>query len=375
MENMVNAAFWQGKRVLVTGHTGFKGGWLCLWLQSMGAQVTGFSLPPTSMPNLFDVAQVADGMASVIGDLRDRDSVQSLFALHRPEIVFHLAAQSLVGASYEDPVGTYASNVMGTVHVLDAARSCSCVRAVVNITSDKCYENREWCWPYRENDPLGGYDPYSSSKACAELVTAAYRRSFLAKAGCALASARAGNVIGGGDWAVSRLVPDLMRAVRDRQSVSLRHPNAVRPWQHVLDALHGYMLLAERLWKDGGCYGEPWNFGPAQEDMKPVVWLAEKLLALRGQMDFLVREEGDSFHEAGILKLDSSMARMRLGWSPRLSLEQALAWVAEWYAAFDAGGNMRALSEKQLSRYQEGGGAHDCPLLSFLFRTIEAYIR
>jgi CDP-glucose 4,6-dehydratase len=265
--------FWKGKRVLVTGHTGFKGGWLSLWLQQMDAEVCGYSLPAPTDPSLFVVAHIADGIRSVEGDIRDLEHLKRVVAEFRPEIVFHLAAQPLVRQSYRDPVETYSTNVMGTVNVLEAVRQVGGVRVVVSITSDKCYENREWCWAYRENEAMGGYDPYSSSKGCAELVTAALRNSFFhpdkfAEHGVAVASARAGNVIGGGDWAKDRLVPDMIRAFMCRETVVVRSPNAVRPWQHVLDPLSGYLRLAEKLWESGGEFAEAWNFGPAEDDAR-----------------------------------------------------------------------------------------------------------
>lgn len=352
MENLVTGAFWGGKKVLVTGHTGFKGGWLCLWLQSLGAEVTGYSLQAPSVPSLFETASVADGMVSLNGDIRDAARLEAVFAEFRPEIVFHLAAQSLVRPSYEDPADTYATNVMGTINLLQAVRKTSGTRAVVNVTSDKCYENREWLWPYRENEALGGFDPYSSSKACAELVTASWRKSFLADSGCALASARAGNVIGGGDWARDRLVPDIMNAIAGRRPLTIRNPAAVRPWQHVLEPLCGYLLLAEKLWQEGETYAEAWNFGPDMDDMRPVSWLVERLVALRGGATEIILDASRQPHEAGVLKLDSSKARARLGWMPRLGLARTLEWVASWYGAYPGRDGMRRLTEGQIAEYQ-----------------------
>ena len=273
----VNPDFWRGRRVLLTGHTGFKGSWLSLWLQAMGAELHGLALAPDSSPALFDEARVAEGMTSHLGDIRDLATVRATFDATRPEVVLHLAAQPLVRASYADPVATYACNVMGTVHELEAARATPGVRAVVNVTTDKVYENREWRWGYREDEPLGGHDPYSSSKACADLVASAYRRSFLQAQGVRLASARAGNVIGGGDWAADRLVPDLLRAFDAGQSPEIRHPAAVRPWQHVLEPLAGYLLLAQRLCLEGEAFAQAWNFGPRDDDNRPVRWIVERL--------------------------------------------------------------------------------------------------
>ena len=258
----VDPGFWAGKRVFLTGHTGFKGSWLSLWLQTMGAKVTGFALAPPTSPSLFEAARVADGMTSIIGDIRDAAALKDALVAADSEIVLHMAAQPLVRASYDDPVGTYATNVMGTVHLLEAVRAAASVRACVVVTTDKCYENREWAWGYREDEPMGGFDPYSNSKGCSELVTSAYRRSFFQHSGIALGSARAGNVIGGGDWAADRLVPDILRAFEQNKPVVIRNPNATRPWQHVLEPLSGYLVLAERLYNDGQAFAEGWNFGP-----------------------------------------------------------------------------------------------------------------
>ena len=267
----MNPAFWKGKRILLTGHTGFKGSWLSLWLQSMGAPVVGYALAPPTNPSLFEVAEVGRGMTSVIGDIRDLEHLCAVFAEHKPEIVIHMAAQPLVRYSYIEPVETYSTNVMGTVNLLEAVRGTDSVKAVVNVTSDKCYENREWVWNYRENEAMGGYDPYSNSKGCAELVTAAYRNSYFhsekyKEHGVALASGRAGNVIGGGDWAGDRLIPDIMRAITQNLAVNIRNPHAIRPWQHVLEPLSGYLMLAQKLYEEGAAYAEGWNFGPSDED-------------------------------------------------------------------------------------------------------------
>ena len=348
----INRKFWRGKRVFLSGHTGFKGSWLSLWLQSLGAEVHGFALEPPTEPNLYTVARIGDGMASsVIADIRDGAMLAASFQAAKPEIVFHLAAQALVRYSYVQPVETYAINVMGTVNLLEAVRATPGVRAVVNVTSDKCYENREWVWGYREHEPMGGHDPYSSSKGCAELVTAAYRRSFFNQAGIALASARAGNVIGGGDWAVDRLIPDFLRAADAGETLKIRSPHAIRPWQHVLEPLRGYLMLAERLYVEGDKAAEPWNFGPANEDARPVRWIVERLTELRSD----VKCECDSApqsHEAYYLKLDSSKAHARLGWRPRWQLETALTKTLEWHEAWRHGEDMRALTLTQIAGYQ-----------------------
>jgi CDP-glucose 4,6-dehydratase len=345
------AAFWRGRRVLVTGHTGFKGSWLCLWLQSLGAEVTGLSLAPATSPNLFDAARVGEGMVSLIGDIRDAGAVREAFATSRPEVVLHLAAQALVRPSYADPVDTFATNVVGTATVLDAARADG-VRAVVSVTSDKCYENREQVWGYREDDPMGGHDPYSASKGCAELVTASFRRSyFSSRDGAQLASGRAGNVIGGGDWSVDRLIPDIVRAFSVGEPVVIRSPDSLRPWQHVLEPLAGYLLLAERLVVDGARFAEGWNFGPADTDARPVRWIVERM-AERWGAGATWRVEPSGLHEARLLKLDCSKAHADLGWSPRLALSDTLDWLIDWYRAHLDGADMRAVTLGQIDRFR-----------------------
>jgi CDP-glucose 4,6-dehydratase len=354
---VVTGTFWKDKRVLVTGHTGFKGSWLSLWLQSLGAQVVGYALAPPTSPSLFDIARVGDGMASVIADVRDLDALLAAFARHRPEVVIHMAAQPLVRHSYEDPVGTYSTNVMGLVNVLEAVRNTPGVRAVVNVTTDKCYENREWIWGYRENDRMGGYDPYSNSKGCAELVTAAYRSSFFntsryAEHGVGLATARAGNVIGGGDWAPDRLIPDILSAFERGRVVDIRNPHAIRPWQHVLEPVRGYLALAERLYSDGPVFAEGWNFGPTDEDAKPVGWIVESMAALWGGDARWEIDLGVHPHEASYLKLDTSKARSRLGWHPALRLSDALKLIIDWSRQRQAGEDMRQRSLGQIQAYQ-----------------------
>lgn len=348
----MDTAFWQGKRILVTGHTGFKGSWLCLWLESLGAHVVGYALLAPSNPNLFQVARVAEGITSIQGDILDLPKLQSVMAEHQPEIVFHLAAQALVRRSYAEPVQTYATNIMGTVNVLEAIRKSAGVRVVVNVTSDKCYENTERAQGYQENDSMGGYDPYSSSKGCAELVTAAYRNSFLAAQGVAVASARAGNVIGGGDWAEDRLIPDMIRAIERCQAVEIRNPHAIRPWQHVLEPLSGYLLLAQALWEKKQDFASAWNFGPADEDAHSVEWVAENLIKAWGAGASWTLAVGDQAYEAAYLKLDSSKARNKLSWQARWSLLTALQQVATWYKSYLLGADMRALSLQQIAAYR-----------------------
>jgi len=345
--------FWNGKRVLLTGHTGFKGAWLSLWLRQLGATVTGLSLAPADQPNLFEQAAVAAGLRSEIGDVRDLAFVERVVSAAEPEIVLHLAAQALVRRSYRDPIGTYATNVLGTAHLLDAVRRLAPARAVVVVTSDKCYENREWIWPYREDEAMGGADPYSSSKGCAELVVSAYRKSYFASQGIGLASARAGNVIGGGDWSEDRLIADLVRGFGSGLPVLIRAPRAVRPWQHVLDALSGYLLLAERLYAEPVRYGEGWNFGPPAEDATEVRPIAERMAARWGDGASWTTEEGNPGpHEAHLLMLDASKARLHLGWRPRLSLDAALDWIVDWHRAQVRGEDMRAVTLGQLQQYQ-----------------------
>ena len=343
--------FWRGKRVFLTGHTGFKGSWLSLWLQSLGAEVQGFSLTPPTSPSLFGQARVVEGMASAIGDIRDRTAIAGAMSAFRPDIVIHMAAQPLVRLSYDQPVETYATNVMGTVHVLEATRTVDSVRAIVNVTTDKCYENKEWAWGYREDEPMGGHDPYSNSKGCSELVTSAYRRSFFRSTGVAVASARAGNVIGGGDWAADRLVPDILRSFELGEPVLIRNPHAIRPWQHVLEPLSGYLVLAEQLWAQGQAAAEGWNFGPREEDARSVQWIVENLVERWGSSASWTLDGGDHPHEAHYLKLDISKAGGRLGWTPRWSLDTALEKVTDWHQAWLASDDMRARCLAQITEY------------------------
>jgi CDP-glucose 4,6-dehydratase len=350
----MNTGFWRNKNVLITGHTGFKGSWLSLWLQNLGANVSGYALAAPTEPNLFTVGSVSGGMHSVEGDVRDLAGLERVIEDCRPEIVVHMAAQSLVRYSYDNPVETYATNVMGTVNVFEAVRRSGSVRVVLNITSDKCYENREWLWGYRENEAMGGHDPYSSSKGCAELVTSAYRQSYFSGADSTvvLASARAGNVIGGGDWATDRLIPDMMRAFMEDEPVIIRNPDAIRPWQHVLEPLCGYLALVEHLWDAGQSFAGGWNFGPADQDARPVLWIVQEMLGLWGAGARYELDSRPHVHEAGYLKLDSSQARTRLAWAPRLNLAQALRWLTEWYKAYRDGEDMRAVTVAQIEAYQ-----------------------
>jgi len=350
-------AFWQGKRVFLTGHTGFKGSWLSLWLQRLGASVTGYALPAPTQPSLFEVARVEQGMKSIIGDIRDMARMTQAMREAAPDVVVHMAAQPLVRQSYVDPVETYSTNVMGTVHLLEAVRQTPSVRAVVNVTTDKCYENREWDWGYRENEPMGGFDPYSSSKGCAELVSAAYRNSYFnadkySQHHLALATARAGNVIGGGDWAPDRLIPDILRAIQAGQPVNIRSPLATRPWQHVLEPLCGYLALAEKLFTRGSAFAEAFNFGPVESDAKAVQWIVEQLTQQWGAGATWHLDNNPHPHEAHYLKLDCSKARAVLGWSPRWKLDQALAATVTWHKAHVTGQDMRALCLQQISDYE-----------------------
>jgi CDP-glucose 4,6-dehydratase len=350
----VRREFWRGRRVLVTGHTGFKGSWLTAWLQSMGAVVTGYSLEAPTTPSLFEEANVREGIDSVAGDIRDLDRVRRTFAAKDPEVVLHLAAQSLVRAGYDDPVGTFSTNVLGTVNVLEAIRQTSSVRAAILVTSDKCYDNGEQVWPYRENDRLGGHDPYAASKACAELVTAAYRFSFFEERRCGIATVRAGNVIGGGDWAANRLVPDLLRAFGEGTPALIRNPGSIRPWQFVLEPLRGYLQLAEALVDGDGGLAGAWNFGPHDHDIRPVHWICDRLSAAwGGDAAWKKDEQLDMKPEAFTLKLDSSKARTLLGWDPKIDLATALEWIVEWHRGWiEQPGRAANLLREQLARFE-----------------------
>jgi len=347
----MNSDFWKNKSVFLTGHTGFKGGWIAHWLTELRAGVHGYALAPPADSNFFTETKLQERIvSSTLGDICDLENLDKAIKLAKPDILIHMAAQPLVRESYNTPVDTFAANVLGTVSVLEAARQSGTIKAIVNITTDKCYENKEWLWPYRENDRLGGHDPYSASKACAEIAAAAYRNSFLAEAGIHLASVRAGNVIGGGDWATDRLIPDLLRAIDRGETLTIRSPNAVRPWQHVLEPLSGYLLLAERLYEDGEAFAAAWNFGPNHEDTKPVSWIVERLCAQIPTSKWQT-DNAKQPHEAGLLKLDSSKAKAKLGWTPRWTLESALRKTVEWHQAWRNQEDMTAVTSSQIQAY------------------------
>lgn len=350
--NTNDESFWAGKTVLVTGHTGFKGSWLTLWLTGLGANVSGLALDPTTSPSMYELTGIDDTIDSYIGSISDTAFVIDVMQKVKPDVVFHLAAQVLVRESYDDPVYTFMTNVVGTANVLNAAREVENLQATVVVTSDKCYENREWHWSYRENEPMGGHDPYSASKGCAELVTASMRRSFFSANDTAgIASARAGNVIGGGDWSTDRLIPDIVRAFSVNEEVVIRMPEAIRPWQHVLEPVRGYIMLAERLAAGDPEMDDGWNFGPAEGDAREVGWIVEQMSKRWGD-GASFRIERDGPHEAKLLKLDCSKAHAELGWKPRLSLDTALEWVIDWYRAQVDGQDMRAVSLKQIEAYR-----------------------
>lgn len=350
----INPAFWAKKKVLLTGHTGFKGSWLALWLANLGADVIGYALDPPTTPNLFEIAQASRGITSVIGDIRNLNDLRATIDQHQPQIVIHMAAQSLVMESYEHPIDTYATNIMGTVNILESAFRSNSVKVLINVTSDKCYENNEQAQQYKEDSPMGGHDPYSSSKGCAELVTSAYRKSFFSgsQSKSFIASGRAGNVIGGGDWAKNRLVPDIMKEFMAGRPAFIRNPTFIRPWQHVLDPLSGYLLLAEKLWSDGASFAEGWNFGPDEANSQPVSWVVKQLADLWGQDAQWKTNAVSQAHEASVLRLDCSKARTALGWNSKLNLEQALQWTHDWYQAYNSNKDMPDFTRNQISLYQ-----------------------
>jgi CDP-glucose 4,6-dehydratase len=350
----LNPTFWKGKKVFITGHTGFKGSWLSLWLQDMGAVVKGYALEPNTTPNLFTEAKVGQNMDSEIGDITNLKHITDSMSAFNPEVLIHMAAQPLVRLSYQEPVLTYATNVMGTVNVLEAARKCSNLKAIVSVTTDKCYENKEWAWGYRENEAMGGHDPYSSSKGCAELVTAAYRKSFFNDTHSAfLASARAGNVIGGGDWSDDRLIPDILKAFERNEPVIVRNPLATRPWQHVLEPLSGYLVLAQHLYEKGSDFAEGWNFGPKGEDCKPVSWILDKMVSKWGKGASWELDKNNNPHEAGYLKLDCSKAAMQLNWRPKWNLEDTLESIINWHQHYISGKNIQELCLLEIAKYQK----------------------
>lgn len=351
---------YKGRRVLITGHTGFKGSWLSLWLRELGATVIGYALKPPTTPSLFEVLGLGSKIISITADIRELKILRDAFEKYQPEIVFHMAAQSLVRYSYREPVETYETNVMGTVNVLEACRYTPSVRVIVVVTSDKCYENRGCVWGYRENEPMGGYDPYSSSKGCAELVTNAYLKSFFNPDNYkehkkSLASVRAGNIIGGGDWAEDRLIPDCIKALAENRQIILRYPDAVRPWQHVLEPLFGYLLLAQRLYQDGPTFTGAWNFGPDEKDVKPVRWLVEHITKMWGNETSWTLDRGTQPHEAHYLKLDCSKAKSKIGWFPQLDLKSALEKTIEWYKAYYTHEDMLDITINQIKSYEKSG--------------------
>lgn len=367
---MIDKEFWKGKRVFITGHTGFKGSWLSLWLHALGADVTGFSLDPPTDPSLFDLCKLQECTKTIIGDIRNLEALSSALLEAEPQVVFHMAAQPIVSASYQNPIYTYEINVMGTIYLFEAIKEFvekeKSIQAVVNITSDKCYENKEWVWGYREIDPMGGYDPYSNSKACAELITSSFRSSFFNPKsydlhGVALASARAGNVIGGGDWAVDRLVPDCFRALLKKEEIKIRSPYAIRPWQHVLDPLSGYLLLAQKLYQEGIPYAEGWNFGPRDDDAKSVEWIVKSICEKWGPTASFLIEKGNYEHEAHFLKLDCSKSKQKLGWSPRWNIEQAIDKTLDWMRAYTNQECLRNICIQQIEEYSNtsGGLVHE----------------
>ena len=352
IKGQVNSSFWKNKKVFLTGHTGFKGAWLSLWLQSMNAVVKGYSLNPNTNPSLFNEAKVADGMESEIGDIRDLNQLTESVCKFNPDVLIHMAAQPLVRLSYQNPVETYTTNVIGTVNVLEAARSCNNLKSVVSVTTDKCYENKELQRGYKENEPMGGHDPYSSSKGCAELVTSAYRQSFFNNKDSAfIASARAGNVIGGGDWAEDRLIPDILRAFEKSQPVIIRNPMSTRPWQHVLEPLSGYLVLAQELFVDGENYTGGWNFGPKDEDCKPVSWILDEMVKLWGDDSNWRLDKDNNPHEANFLKLDCSKAANQLKWFPKWRLKESLETIVNWHQVFVSGGNVQKQCLIEINKY------------------------
>lgn len=353
---MIDKKFWENRKVFITGHTGFKGSWLCLWLSLMGSKIVGYSLRPPTKPSLFEICRIKDFVKSINADVRDVKRLLKELREFNPEIVVHMAAQSLVRVSYREPLETYSTNIMGTVNLFEAIRKCKNVRAVINVTTDKCYENREWIWPYRENEPMGGYDPYSNSKACSELVTSSYINSFFnpqeyRSHKVAIATARSGNVIGGGDWAPDRLIPDCIKSLLKKEIILIRNPQAIRPWQHVLEPLGGYLILAQKLYEQGPSFGGAWNFGPEDGDAKSVEWLVKKICALWGDGAKYRIDKKRHPHEAHYLKLDCSKAKHFLNWQPKWNIEKAVEKVVEWVKAYQKGGDMKKICISQIREY------------------------
>ena len=354
----MNLDFWKDKKILLTGHTGFKGSWLSLWLQKLSVDLVGYSKSVPTKPSLYELSHAEDKMISVMGDVCDLNKLNEVIHEYKPEIIIHMAAQSLVQESYKNPIETYATNVLGTVNIMQAIRGVNCVRVLINVTSDKCYENNGLERGYNESDPMGGFDPYSSSKGCAELVTASFRNSFFnpaeyEKHRTAIATVRAGNVIGGGDWAQNRIIPDIMKGILEKTTVKIRNPNAVRPWQFVLEPLHGYMLLAEKLWYEGSKFSEGWNFGPDHNDVRSVSWLVEKLSQLWNTQINLEYDKEGFHHETNTLKLDCTKAKQKLGWQPKMNLELGLKFVVEWYKHYELGNDIREITEQQIKEFSK----------------------
>ena len=350
--NKINSDFWKGKKVFLTGHTGFKGSWISLWLNFMGAQVKGFALEAPTTPALFNEAKISHIIESEIGDIRNANLLSNSIKKFNPDIIIHMAAQPLVRHSYIEPVETFSTNIMGTINVLEASRNCNNLGSIVNITTDKCYANNEWVWGYRETEPMGGYDTYSSSKACSELVTGAYRSSFFQQSKIALATARAGNVIGGGDWAKDRLIPDILNAFENKFPVVIRNPKSIRPWQHVLEPLSGYLLLSEKLYNHGQVFAEAWNFGPNDEDVQTVQWIADKMTDKWGLGANWKLDDKHELHEANYLKLDISKARKRLQWSPKWNLTIAIEKILEWHHEWLEKKDIQSKCISQIKEYQ-----------------------
>jgi len=354
----MNPQFWKGKTVLLTGHTGFKGSWLSLWLQKLGANLIGFSKDVPTKPSLFEIVKVKDGMTSLIGNVCDYVRIEKVIQDYKPEIIIHMAAQAILRYSYKDPIETYSTNVMGTVNLLESIRKNGNARVILNVTSDKCYKPDKVSSGFKEDDRLGGYDPYSNSKACSELITSSFRNSFFNPSQyndheVSLASVRAGNVIGGGDWGPDRLIPDIMKGILNNESVEIRHPDAIRPWQHVLDPLNGYLILMEKLWSSGQDYSEGWNFGPEKNDEKPVRWIIEKLTDQWNRNIKWKLDERKNPHEEEYLRLDCSKAKLKLGWKPKLNLEKGLLWTTNWYKHYEENQNMKEISEEQIVEFQK----------------------